>query len=168
MKQHNSIISLMFLGGAESSDDHGYSTMTPMSEVLLPHPSYPSGSGPIRTDPDCLSSPDPIVSPYKMNPGYLRPQTLGGTSSVAGTAASLSSAAPMSEVVTKQSTKGHKVQVPSDLDATGILSESEIETASAVSSGECDVKKNPCSNQSSSPLYSNQIVVAATVHRSSD
>ena len=24
------------IGGAESSDDHGYSTMTPMSEVLLP------------------------------------------------------------------------------------------------------------------------------------
>lgn len=198
-------------GGAESSDDHGYSTMTPMSEVLLPqgphpcirtdpessgtdvgivspykmNPSYvrpqttlggapsssvaaslstvaptsecPLTSGCIKTDPDWSGTDVRIVSPYKMNPGYVRPQTTLGGAPSSSVAASLSTVAPMSEI-----TKQFKFKDQSDLDVTGTLSESES------TADKFDIRKDVNNHDSLPPLNCNQILVSATVHRSSD
>merc|ERR1712111_96568 len=97
-------------------DDHGYSTMTPMSEVLLPQGPHPC----IRTDPESSGTDVGIVSPYKMNPSYVRPQTTLGGAPSSSVAASLSTVAPTSEI-----TKQFKFKDQSDLDVTGTLSESE-------------------------------------------
>ena len=88
------------LGGDSSGDDHGYSTMTPVSEV-------PAATG-VTTGPEedsyCTEEdmlvPDSvkICSPYRMNPGYLRPAKAAGTSSsVAGAAPSTLAGNPGSD-----------------------------------------------------------------------